>query len=190
MSQQARGMDRDIMQRLMQQFGGRNIGPGMVFRAGPQGFNFNQMPSGISVSIQRNNDGPAQITVKKGDQTWKIEGDDEESLKQLPDDVRPFVERMLNGQNRMQGFGGGGFDFNNIEKELQGLIPRGMDGFGRARRPDRLGDPMLERMEQMERRLEELNNRLNLNKPRMELLPGKVEGFEGILEDSEQDNPE
>ncbi len=135
MSQRAQGMDRDIMQRLMQQFGGRNIGPGRAFRAGPQGFNFNQMPSGISVSIQRNNDSPAQITVKKGDQTWKIVGDDEESLKQLPDDVRPFVERMLNGQGRMQ-------------------------GFGRARLPDGLGDPMLERMEQMERQLEGLQKKM------------------------------
>ena len=99
--------DLDVVEQLMQQFGARNIGPGMVFRGGGRGFDLNQFPSGVSVSIQRNNDGPAQITVKQGDTTWQIEGDNEESLKQLPADVRPFVERMLDGGSAFPDFGGG-----------------------------------------------------------------------------------
>lgn len=179
-----RNMEGDIMGQLMQQFGGRNIGPGMVFRGGGGGqrFNLNQMPNGVSVSIQRNNDEPAQITVKKGDQTWQIEGDDEESLKQLPDDVRPFVERMLNGQGNAQAFGGEGIDFGELGEELQDFLPRGLGGFQRARRPDRFGDPVLERMEQMERRLEELNNRLNLNSKWQQVDPLPKETRETLKE--------
>ena len=60
-------------------------------------FNLNQMPNGVSVSIQKQNDEPAHITVKRGNDTWDIVGDDPSSLAQLPDDVRPFVEQMLAG---------------------------------------------------------------------------------------------
>lgn len=61
------------------------------------GFNFNQMPNGVSVSIQKQNDGPAHITVKRGNDTWDIVGDDPKSLATLPEDLRPFVEQMLAG---------------------------------------------------------------------------------------------
>jgi hypothetical protein len=81
-----------------------NFGPGsphlrmrVPSSAFAQGFNLGQMPSDISVNIQRQNDGPAHITVKRGNDTWEIVGDDPKSLEQLPDDVRPFVERMLAG---------------------------------------------------------------------------------------------
>ena len=126
------GASGDMLQQLIEQFGARNIGPGMVFRGGRQRFDLNQMPNGVSVSIQRNNNGPAQITVKQGDQTWQIVGDDEESLKQLPGDVRPFVEQMLNGQNSFRGFGGGAVDFGDINAELEGLLPRGLGGLRRG----------------------------------------------------------
>jgi hypothetical protein len=61
------------------------------------GFNFNQMPSGVSVSVQKQNDEPAHIIVKRGNDTWEIVGDDPSSLEQLPEDLRPFVEQMLVG---------------------------------------------------------------------------------------------
>lgn len=81
-----------------------NFGPGgphlrmrVPSSAFAQGSNLSQMPSDLSVNIQRQNDGPAHITVKRGNDTWDIVGDDPKSLEQLPDDVRPFVERMLAG---------------------------------------------------------------------------------------------
>lgn len=160
----------DMMQQLMRQFGNRNIGPGMVFRGGGQEFNFNQMPNGVSVSIQRADDGPAQITVKQGDKTWKIVGDDEESLQQLPDDVRPFVERMLNGQANVEMFGGGGgfdfgnVDFGNIEQEIEKFLPGDLGGLERFRerqRPrfDEREAELKQRMEKLEKRLQELQGR-------------------------------
>ena len=72
--------------------------PGSAFG---QGFNLNQMPSNVSVNIQKQNDGPTHITVKRGNDTWEIIGDDPKSLEQLPDDVRPFVERMLSNKDSM-----------------------------------------------------------------------------------------
>ena len=75
----------------------RVFGPGMLSQ---QSFNLNQMPNGVSVSIEKQNDEPAHITVHRGNDTWNIVGDDPGSLAQLPDDVRPFVEQMMprNGQ--------------------------------------------------------------------------------------------
>lgn len=166
------GRQGDMMQQLMQQFGGRNFGPGMVFRGGGgQAFDFNQMPNGVSVSVQRNNDEPAQITVQKGDKTWNIVGDDEESLNQLPDDVRPFVKRMLKGQGNRQVFGGGGqagfgdnFGMGNIEQEIEKFLPGKLGGFDRfGNQPNgrfnQQESELKKRMERLEQRLQELQGR-------------------------------
>jgi hypothetical protein len=59
------------------------------------GFGLNQMPSGVSVSIKKQQGGPAHIKVQRGNDTWDIVGDDPSSLAQLPEDLRPFVEQML-----------------------------------------------------------------------------------------------
>jgi len=141
-----RGLEGDMLQQLMEQFGARNIGPNRAFRGGGQRFDLNQMPDGVSVSIQRNNNGPAQITVKQGDKTWRLEGNDQESLKQLPDDVRPFVERMLRGQN---GFAPGGAAFD-LNEDLEQFLPR---GFGRA------PDPTQKRIDELEKKLQNLMQR-------------------------------
>jgi hypothetical protein len=59
------------------------------------------MPAGVSVNIEKNGDEPTHITVKKGNDTWDIVGDDPGSLEQLPEDVRPFVEQLLqSGRSR------------------------------------------------------------------------------------------
>jgi hypothetical protein len=78
----------------------RVFGPGTVLNG--RVMNLDQMPSGLSVSIQKQDNQPAQITVKRGDETWNIVGDDPGSLEQLPDDVRPFVEQLLAGSGPMR----------------------------------------------------------------------------------------
>jgi hypothetical protein len=98
------------------------------------------VPNGVSVSVQKEEGQPAQITVKRGDETWNVVGDDPKSLEQLPEDVRPFVERMI------QGDGVGRIQMPNFEHRLGG---RGVEDGG-------LGD----RLERMEKRLEELQKRL------------------------------
>ncbi|MGD9634728.1 MAG: S1C family serine protease [Pirellulales bacterium] len=112
---------------LGQQF--RMFAPGGAFT---QGFSLSQMPNGVSVSIQKQNDEPAHITVQRGNDSWDIVGDDPKSLDQLPADVRPFVEQLLsdNSSNTMQmpsmppmhgmmGPGMGGFNDDEMQQQLQ-----------------------------------------------------------------------
>jgi hypothetical protein len=126
------GGDAGQLRDLMKQFGGdfppqfRNFGHGVIVGGG--------MPNGVSISIQKQEGQPTQITVKRGEETWTVSGDDPESLKQLPEDLRPAVERMLHGDGIQ-------FDLPNFEQRLG---PAFNDG------------GLRERLERMEKRLEEM----------------------------------
>ena len=104
---QAGGIPDDVL-RFFEQRGGREGGPFAFRMQGPgqlmphRGEGLGGMPSGISVSIQKPADGPAHITVKRGNERWEVVGDDPGSLEQLPDDVRPFVEQLLQGGGGIQ----------------------------------------------------------------------------------------
>jgi hypothetical protein len=112
----------------------RNFGPGVILRG--EGAGVANIPNGVSVTINRQGDEPAHITIKRGDETWEIVGDDPGSLEQLPEDLRPFVEQMLHGGIHVPG------------PRMQSP-PMPEFGDGRLR----------ERLERMERRLEELQQR-------------------------------
>ncbi len=160
---QGRNLEGDMMQQLLEQLGARNLGFGANFRENgfrdngqrlPEARRLNpnqipngQMPNGLSISIQRNNNGPAKIIVKQGDKTWQIEDNDPESLNQLPDDVRPFVQRMLRGQNVPQPFDIQPPDF---DAEMQDLLPPRLGGLPRA------ADPTQKRIEALEQKLQKL----------------------------------
>ncbi|HEX5471835.1 MAG TPA: PDZ domain-containing protein [Lacipirellulaceae bacterium] len=125
---------------FFQQFGGnqpfdfRSFGPGVIVGGG-QGIA--NMPNGVSINIQKQNDQPTHITVKRGNDTWDIVGDDPESLKKLPNDLRPFVEQMLHGQMNMP------------------IPPIGPNG------PSAVdGNHLRQRMERMEQQLQEMQRRL------------------------------
>jgi membrane-associated protease RseP (regulator of RpoE activity) len=146
--------------RLLQQFQGgaglpggmRVIGPGMVL--GNRQFDVNAVPNGISVSIARSGDGPAQITVKKGDQTWTVNSDDAKALEELPEDVRAYVSGMLNGQGGIQA---GNLDLN---AQLRHMLPDHLGdvpGMGNFKAQE---DELAKRMQQLEKQIEELQNRL------------------------------
>jgi hypothetical protein len=131
--------------RFLEGFGGdaapfefRQFGPGVI--VGGQGFG--NLPNGVSVSVERQNDQPPRITVKRGDETWEVVGDDPESIQQLPEDIRPFVERMLQGggMGRVQI---GDFDADGDHDVM--LNRRGLE--------DR---PLRQRLEAIERQLQEL----------------------------------
>jgi membrane-associated protease RseP (regulator of RpoE activity) len=130
-------LEEGIPQQLLDQLQGRlplefrNMGPGVIVGGGSGGA---ELPNGVSVSIQKEAGKPTHITVKRGDETWEVTGDDEESLKKLPEDLRPAVEQMLQG---------GGVDANF------GQMPE--FGDGRLR----------ERMERMEQRMQQLMERFN-----------------------------
>jgi hypothetical protein len=140
-------------EQFMQQFGGqfpefRNFGPGVILRGEGQGFA--SMPNGVSVSIQKQDGQPTHITVTRGKEKWDVTGDDPESLKKLPDDLRPFVERMLHG-----GGGGGGGGMGGMFRGPEGSRPQGPGpGFED-------GGQLREQLERMEKRLDEMQRRLH-----------------------------
>jgi hypothetical protein len=51
-------------------------------------------PADLRVQIQREGNEGARINVQRGNDSWEVSEDD---LDQLPDDLRPHVERMLGG---------------------------------------------------------------------------------------------
>ena len=77
------GMPNDMMQ-LFKQFGGgeqgggpfafRQFGPGVVVNGMPLGGA--AIPNGVSVTVQRQSNEPAHVTVKRGNETWEVVGDD------------------------------------------------------------------------------------------------------------------
>ena len=175
-----RRMDAAGMQQLLAQLGMRDFGPGMAFRPGEQQ-EFQHMQGGVSISVRRNNDGPAHITVKQGDKIWRIEGNDEEALKKLPENLRPQVEQLLkrpnsrpnsrpnnrpnNRQGNRQGFDNP-FDLRDFEAEIEGILPRGMGGLGPQGGPfDLQGDPIQKRVEQLEKRFQQLQKRVREEEP-------------------------
>jgi hypothetical protein len=132
------GIPRELLERfrggLPMEF--RNFGPGVIVGEGSQGIG--NIPNGVSVSISKDGDKPAHITVKRGDESWEVSADDPASLDKLPEDLRPFVEKMLHGASP--------FDLH-MEGHHQ-LMPE-------------LGDGRLrERIERMEQRMQEMVDRL------------------------------
>ena len=156
----------DAMLKLFEQLQGadglqgglRAFGPGIVLEG--TRLDFNQLPNGVSVSIKRSNDGPAEITVQRGDDVWTILGDDPKSLEQLPEELRPFVARMVRGADAGP-MGGMQFDFG---QELENLIPRGLGGFKNQFGPDQAKQEqdLRERLERLETRLREMQERLEV----------------------------
>jgi PDZ domain len=79
-----RPKDKDVVQFLARP------GMGMVFAGGPPA----PLPDNVSISVSRSGKNPAKISVSRGDEKWDIT---DQELNKLPDDLRPFVERMVGG---------------------------------------------------------------------------------------------
>lgn len=133
-----------LPKEMLQQFQGRvpfefrNFGPGdIVGNGGGQGVG--NIPNGVSVNIAKEAGKPTHVTVTRGDETWEVVSDDPESLKQLPEDLQPFVEQMLQGESPM-----------DIHMGRMGQHPMPELGDGRLQ----------ERMERMEKRMQEMLERM------------------------------
>lgn len=133
-----------IPQELLQQFRGRvpfefrNFGPDVAVGGGHGGAVGN-IPSGVSVNIAKEEGKPTHVTVTRGDETWEVVEGDAESLKQLPEDLQPFVAQMLQGESPM---------------DLH------MRGLGQERMPQ-----LQQRMEQMEKQMQQMLERMEKNNP-------------------------
>ncbi|HEX5102777.1 MAG TPA: hypothetical protein VFV87_03150, partial [Pirellulaceae bacterium] len=51
-----------------------------------------EFPKDLTVRITKEGDQPTKIHVKRGDQEWEVK---EDKLSELPDDVRPHVQKLL-----------------------------------------------------------------------------------------------
>jgi membrane-associated protease RseP (regulator of RpoE activity) len=127
----------ELPQELLEQFSGspmqlRSFGPGVIVGGG-----LADIPNGVSVNIKKQDGQPAEVTVQRGKETWRVTENDPESLSQLPDDLRPFVEQTLRGRSLDLNLGG-------ADKMMPEL------GDGRLR----------ERLERMEERMQELHERM------------------------------
>jgi hypothetical protein len=148
--------------RLLQQFQGvpggmRMIGPGAVLNG--REFNLNAIPNGMSVAIAREGDGPAQITVKKGDKTWTLSSDDAKALAELPEDVRNFVSGMINGQNGGLQAQLGNFDW---EAELRHNLPDRLGNLPGFNNPFKAEDDEVNRrLNEMQKQLKQLQEKLD-----------------------------
>lgn len=120
----------------------RNFGPGVII-GGP---GLPNIPNGVAVSIHKEAGKPTRITVKRGDETWEVVGDDAESLEKLPEDLRPFVEQMLQGELPL----GGSMRMPNVE----------MPNLERWNRPGFDDGELRRRLDQMERQMNQLLERL------------------------------
>jgi membrane-associated protease RseP (regulator of RpoE activity) len=121
-----RGMPEGMEQffgRGGQPFDFRNFGPGIIVG---EGGGMANIPNGVSISVHKDGDKPAEVTVKRSGETWTVTGDDAESLKQLPEDLRQFVEQILRGGSPMGvnmpnfgGFRGRGIDDGRLQDRLE-----------------------------------------------------------------------
>ncbi len=67
--------------------------PGKIFpRGGPFPGGLPEFPDDLNITVRKHGKSPAEIEVKKGDQTWTVKEDD---LGALADEVRPQVEAFL-----------------------------------------------------------------------------------------------
>jgi membrane-associated protease RseP (regulator of RpoE activity) len=159
--------DRQFNEALKQLRGGvRVFGPGMTLGDFGQRINLSQLPGGVSVAITREDDEPAKIVVKRGDQSWEIVGDDKEALAKLPDDVRPFVEQMLDQQAPGAAVGAQSFNFRFPAFDEEAVRRHAEAASQHAEQAaQRANEQVLERMKRLEKSLLDLEKRLQKEFP-------------------------
>ncbi|MBC8356774.1 MAG: PDZ domain-containing protein [Planctomycetes bacterium] len=122
----------------------RIVGPG-VFEG------LNALPGNLSIDVSRENDDPANITVKRDNETWKIT---ENEIDELPEELREYVRRRLasprvalewSPQLRLRGT-----DDGAIRVFPHTQIPEGVDGSLR----EQLGRAF-QQLEQLQQRMSE-----------------------------------
>ena len=164
----------DARQRALKQL--ERLRPGEIFR-GPMRLQFfgpgaivppdawprRPLPGNMSVSINKQGDQPARITVEQGDQKWEVT---EEELDKLPEEVRTHVERMLGRvvggplDDHLDGFD---FDLDGTAPAPQGVRPEGP--------PPGLLDKRLEEMNRRIERLQKSIEDMRLKRPRLRKAP-------------------
>lgn len=129
----------------------RFMHPGMILP--PDALIHPNLPGGMSITILKRGDEPTQITVKRGEEEWKV---DEKGVDQLPDDVRPHVERMLHGMVLGPDVVSPRLDFLPDWQLRRPQADEAMPPADESRPRPSARDRMEQRMDQMNQRLQRL----------------------------------
>ena len=102
--------DMDRVRKWLRQFNGDE---GMKFHFVRPGFALPpqqsiEIPDGVSITIHRHADKPTRITVKRGGESWEAT---EETIDQLPQDVRPLVKQFFDANRNGKLGSQGGHDW-------------------------------------------------------------------------------
>lgn len=121
------------------------------------------MPDDMTVIIRKQGDRPAEVTVKRGAQNWEVT---EHELEELPDEVRPHVERLLGRIPSVSSKRAPRLDFapqwrNDPPTEPQRLEPI-------PQRLEKRLEEMNQRMEQLRRSIEGLRRTPKSQEPAKE----------------------
>ncbi|MGQ9504304.1 MAG: S1C family serine protease [Thermogutta sp.] len=118
--------------------------PGVVLPPGDAA----ELPKDLTIVITKQGSEPAKIVVRRGEKTWEVT---EKELDKLPKDIRPHVERMLQGG---QGKPRGIFELTPFPqpKDLQKEILKSFRPWSAAE---------AERLDKLEKQMEELKQRVD-----------------------------
>jgi membrane-associated protease RseP (regulator of RpoE activity) len=186
---------QDWIQSFTKQHGPGNVRwrmlqPGMVLPPGaplPAGVQLGAvLPDNLSISISKQGKQPAKISVKQGEKSWELT---EDKLQELPEDIRPHVERMLGRMPMAFGFGGaigGGGAGGGVRAPMRVEIVE--EGEGHAPQavpaPPAAGQPEYQRFIRrvrpdgagLEQRLDELNKQVRELREAIEKMQKQNEG--------------
>ncbi|MBN1588673.1 MAG: PDZ domain-containing protein [Pirellulales bacterium] len=140
-----RWLEQNHPRGSQQQMRLRFMHPGIILP--PDALIHPTLPGSMSVTIMKEGNKPTQITVKRGDDVWKV---DEKGIDKLPKDVQPYVHRMLSGMV---------IGPELLGPQLEYLPDWTIPGSpaGKARLPS-ARDRLEERMDRINERLEELHD--------------------------------
>ena len=121
-----------------------------------------QLPKGTRVTVTRQNDTPAKITVEKDGQKWEVS---EGELDKLPEDVRPAVKGMLGG--------GRVFVFGQSPVVVPGERPAASTESKTPKaesdkKPDDKPSAAEQNLEKVREKVEEMNRQLRENEKRLQ----------------------
>lgn len=122
------------------------IHPGLVIGG-------DEFPSGVSISIHREDDKPAKLTIKRDGDTWEIT---EDSIDELPKDLRGPARRMLaavSGRSILR---------RPEIRKFERVFPGGPDVRFERRRTDRMGsnEELREQLDEMREEIREIRELL------------------------------
>lgn len=118
-----------------------------------------QLPKNTSITVTRQDEGPAKIIVQQGDQKWEA---NEQELDKLPEDVRTAVKAMLGGHSRVYVFGRGAVVTPGVTSETpaEGSAPKA--------EPEKKRDAAGPDLGKVREKLEEMNRQLRENEKKMQ----------------------